>query len=54
MTAAKILCPRCGAVMNRHAVKEDDPRGVLLEIHACPKCGAVESREIAPAEDTLR
>ena len=57
MTATKaMICPKCGATMNRHADKvmqgpsgqglQADPAlgGVLLEIHSCPACGANASR----------
>ena len=50
--AKKMICPACGAEMNRHALKIDygaalenpeagDPEygGVLEEVHACPECG---------------
>ena len=54
-----LRCPRCGAVMNRHAEKlvhpdtpDDlvlvDPAlgGVIEETHACPGCGNVEARRV--------
>ncbi len=54
----KMICPKCGAQMNHHAMKVDygaslenpaavDPvfGGVLQEAHACPQCGRIELRE---------
>jgi ribosomal protein S27AE len=49
----KLICPRCGAEMNHHAMKVDegpddsgniDPvfGGVLKEAHTCPNCGHIE------------
>jgi C4-type Zn-finger protein len=52
----KMICPVCGAEMNRHAEKVDysapgafDPDfgGVLMEFHTCPRCGFIVER---PAE----
>ena len=51
----KMICPKCGAEMNKHAVKVDygdlDPKliddefeGVLKEVHTCPVCGDTELR----------
>jgi ribosomal protein S27AE len=50
----KMLCSRCGAEMNHHAMKVDygvddlniDPvyGGVLKEAHCCPNCGHTELR----------
>ena len=51
----KMLCPRCGAEMNHHAMKVDygvdDPNlidpvfgGALKEVHCCPHCGHTELR----------
>ena len=51
----KMICPKCGAEMNHHAMKvvyevEDnaavDPvfGGVLKEAHFCPHCGHTELR----------
>ena len=55
--STKMICPRCGAVMNHHSDKvlyavesadmpEADPAlcGFIEEFHACPKCGASSSR----------
>ncbi len=57
MSAPKMACPACGALMNHHADKVDygaslgDPTamdgdfgGVLQEIHYCPKCGETAVR----------
>mgnify|MGYP003288354901 CR=1 FL=1 len=51
-----MICPRCGAVMNLHAMKIDysgglpanDPAfdGPLKEVHTCPNCGDTELREV--------
>ena len=49
----KLKCPRCGADMNRHAMKVeygiDDPElidpvfgGALKEAHYCSQCGHIE------------
>jgi ribosomal protein S27AE len=53
----KMVCPVCGVVMNRHALKVEyhaapdsngafDPElgGVLEEAHACPACGLTLTR----------
>ncbi len=51
----RLLCPRCGAEMNRHAVKvvntifevragDDMTGGVLQEFHTCPACRYVLER----------
>jgi ribosomal protein S27AE len=53
MSQEKMICPKCGAEMNHHALKVDygdvDPElidnvfeGVLKEVHTCPKCGNTE------------
>jgi ribosomal protein S27AE len=53
----KMICPKCGAEMNHHAVKIDYGRdnaaltdndfgGILEEVHTCPKCGATELRVV--------
>jgi ribosomal protein S27AE len=53
MSQEKMICPKCGAEMNHHALKVDygdvDPalidnvfEGVLKEVHTCPKCGDTE------------
>ena len=55
MSQDKMICPKCGAEMNKHAVKvdygEDDPTmvdnvigGVMKEVHTCPKCRDTEMR----------
>ena len=55
MSESKMLCPKCGADMNQHAVKvdygaDDAARvdtvfgGVLKEVYTCPKCGDTEMR----------
>ena len=41
---APMICPRCGAVMNRHAEKIDYAAERVEEIHACPRCPTVTSR----------
>ncbi len=56
----KMVCPDCGAEMNRHAEKVDytaEPSepgafdeelgGVLEEFHACPRCGRTLARRAA-------
>ena len=52
----RVICPRCGSGMNRHAEKPDygaDPSGpsfavifgaVLMEFHTCPGCKYVLER----------
>jgi ribosomal protein S27AE len=53
----KMICPRCGVEMNRHAEKIDyaaglaEPEavdaelgGVVEEFHTCPSCGQTLSR----------
>jgi len=56
MNAKKMICPACGAEMNRHAMKVqydiEDPElvdpvfhGALKEVHACPNCGRTELRD---------
>ena len=52
--ANKMICPDCGAEMNRHAIKVDygvdDASvnsvfgGALNEVHTCPECGRAEVR----------
>lgn len=55
MSKPKMICPKCGAEMNHHAMKIDysnedsenvDPvfGGVLKEAHTCPHCGHIELR----------
>lgn len=50
-----MICPKCGAEMNHHAMKidysiddstEDESifGGVLQEAHTCPRCGDIELR----------
>ena len=56
----KMICPRCGVEMNRHAEKIDytaalaDPEafdldfgGVVEEFHTCSQCGQTLSRRAA-------
>lgn len=58
--SSKMICPRCGVEMNRHAEKVDyssglaDPEaadqdfgGVVEEFHTCPECGQTLSRRAA-------
>jgi len=51
-----MICPKCGAEMNHHAIKVDydaddalspDPAfdGVLEEVHSCPTCGYMALRQ---------
>ena len=51
----KLICPKCGAEMNHHALKidysVDDPAlidpdfgGVVEEAHSCPNCGNIALR----------
>lgn len=55
MSQTKMICPKCGAEMNHHAMKieygVDDPAlidstfgGVMQEVHTCAKCGDSELR----------
>ena len=58
--SGRVICPRCGSEMNRHAEKLDysvDPSGpffdatlgaALMEFHTCPGCRYVVERG-APA-----
>lgn len=57
----KVRCPRCGGLMNRHAVKmiqstrgedETDPLlgGIAEDVHACPACGINWSQSMGTAE----
>ncbi|HET9525183.1 MAG TPA: hypothetical protein VFO99_03400 [Pyrinomonadaceae bacterium] len=49
---ASMICAKCGAVMNHHAMKIDygvedsidDPAfdGALQEVHTCPQCGGIQ------------
>ena len=52
----KLICPKCGAEMNHHAMKIDysvddsaliDPafEGVVEEVHTCPNCGHISLRQ---------
>jgi len=52
----KLICPKCGAEMNHHAMKIDynvdntsliDPAfgGVVDEVHTCPNCGHISLRQ---------
>jgi hypothetical protein len=62
MTATKMACPKCGALMNYHAGKpvretivlavntqaESDPEMAgISEIHTCPGCKWIEAKQIA-------
>lgn len=56
MAEGPMICPKCGATMNRHSEKlvyTGETRGpgvdlvlggVMHEMHACPRCGYVDSR----------
>jgi predicted RNA-binding Zn-ribbon protein involved in translation (DUF1610 family) len=55
----KLICPKCGAEMNHHAMKidygVDDPKiinpdfeGALKEAHCCPNCGHLELKAVIP------
>jgi predicted RNA-binding Zn-ribbon protein involved in translation (DUF1610 family) len=39
-----LLCPKCGATMNRHAIVAADEDGETQEIFTCPSCGNIEAR----------
>ena len=56
MNKARMICPKCGAEMNHHAMKIDysveDPAlidsalgGVVEEVHTCPNCGHISLRQ---------
>jgi len=53
----KLICPKCGAEMNHHAMKIDyngddpDPAfgGVVEEVHTCPNCGHISLNRAAGA-----
>jgi predicted RNA-binding Zn-ribbon protein involved in translation (DUF1610 family) len=58
--SGKMICPKCGVEMNRHAEKVDygaglaepgsaDPDfgGVVEEFHTCPQCGQTLARRAA-------
>jgi predicted RNA-binding Zn-ribbon protein involved in translation (DUF1610 family) len=62
MLENKMICPRCGVEMNRHAEKidytaaleegeavDEDTGGILEEIHTCPACGDTEMRRAQPS-----
>ena len=55
MTSASdtMICPRCGAVMNRHAEKVDYAAERVEEILACPRCPTVASRPCPAQLDTV-
>ena len=56
--SGRVICPRCGSEMNRHAEKLDysaDPSGfsfdpvlgaALMEFHTCPGCRYVVERGV--------
>ena len=55
MTKNRMICPRCGAEMNHHAMKIDYSQtpdesyasvfeGLLEEVHSCPHCHLTEFR----------
>jgi hypothetical protein len=48
-----MTCPRCGAVMNRHAEKVDYAAERVEEIHACPQCATVAGRPAAAQLDVV-
>jgi predicted RNA-binding Zn-ribbon protein involved in translation (DUF1610 family) len=39
-----LLCPKCGATMNRHALITAEEDGEIQEIFTCPSCGNIEAR----------
>jgi DNA-directed RNA polymerase subunit RPC12/RpoP len=41
-----MICPKCGAEMNHHAMKIDyrGENPELCEVHTCPNCGHIELR----------
>ena len=55
---SKMICPKCGADMNHHAVKidygmaddagliDESFGGILKEVHTCPECGTTELRVV--------
>ena len=56
MDKPRMICPKCGAEMNHHAMKIDysvddsaliDPafEGVVEEVHTCPNCGHISLRQ---------
>ena len=49
-----LLCPKCAAAMNRHALVEVDAGSEIQEIFTCPSRGNIEVRLTAngrPVED---
>ena len=54
---APMICKKCGAVMNHHAMKIDYTRdvessaddavlgGLVQEVHTCPHCGHIQLRQ---------
>lgn len=59
----KMICPNCGAEMNRHADKLNvtaaltDPQavdpalgGIVEEVHTCPQCGKTATRRSEPPD----
>ena len=54
-TKTAMICAKCGATMNQHAMKidysvedaTDDAvfGGVLQEVHTCPHCGHIQLRQ---------
>jgi uncharacterized C2H2 Zn-finger protein len=51
--SASMICPRCGAVMTRHAEKVDYATERVEEIHACPSCPTIASRPAPAQVDTV-
>lgn len=56
----KLICPKCGAEMNHHAMKIDYSvddaalidaafEGVVEEVHTCPNCGHISLHRTAGA-----
>ena len=51
-----MICSKCGATMNHHAMKVDYSRedstddpvfgGAVQEVHTCPHCGHIQLRRI--------
>jgi ribosomal protein S27AE len=50
--ATKMICPKCGALMNHHCDKlvytgetsATEPGGIIAEFHSCPECGSGATR----------
>ena len=54
---APMICKKCGAAMNHHAMKIDYTRdvesstddavfgGLVQEVHTCPNCGHIQLRQ---------